>query len=94
MAGGPIVAMIISALEGGALVGGMSALGAGLYSLGIPKNSVLEYETALKANRFLVIVHGARDEVERARETLSHAGTSSLKTNGTYLSRSDMSARG
>ncbi|AWP22857.1 permease [Acidiferrobacter sp. SPIII_3] len=80
VAGGPIVAMIISALEGGALVGGMSALGAGLYSLGIPKNSILEYETALKANRFLVIVHGARDEVERARETLSHAGTSSLKT--------------
>src|ERR1700689_485375 len=41
--GGPLVAWIVGALEGAALVGGLSAIGAGLYSLGIPKDSVLQY---------------------------------------------------
>ncbi len=36
------------ALEGAAVVGGLSALGAGLYSIGIPKDSVFQYETAVK----------------------------------------------
>jgi hypothetical protein len=33
---GPLAIMIVGALEGAALTGGLSALGAGLYSLGIP----------------------------------------------------------
>ena len=45
---GPLVAWIVGALEGAVLVGGLSALGAGLYSIGIPKDSVVKYETALK----------------------------------------------
>jgi hypothetical protein len=52
---GPLVSWIIGALEGAAVVGGLSALGAGLYSLGIPKNSVVEYEKALKSDQFLVM---------------------------------------
>lgn len=51
MAAGPIVAWIVAALEGAAVVGGISAHGAGLYSLGIPKKSILQYETSLKAGR-------------------------------------------
>jgi hypothetical protein len=35
---GPLVAWIIGALEGAVVVGGLSALGAGLYSIGIPKD--------------------------------------------------------
>src|ERR1700689_137974 len=45
---GPLVAWIVGALEGAALVGGLGAVGAGLYSIGIPKNSVIDYETAVK----------------------------------------------
>src|SRR5277367_597936 len=41
---GPLVAMIIGALENAAVVGGVSAIGAGLFSLGVPKDSVLQYE--------------------------------------------------
>ena len=44
---GPLVAWIVGALEGAVLMGGLSALGAGLYSIGIPKDSVVKYETAL-----------------------------------------------
>src|SRR5271157_2151982 len=46
---GPLVAWIVGALEGAAVIGGVSAIGAGLYSLGIPKDSVVKYDTALKA---------------------------------------------
>ena len=64
---GPLVAWIIGALEGAVVVGGLSAVGAGLYSLGIPKDSVVRYESALKSDKFLLLAHGTADEVERAK---------------------------
>jgi len=67
---GPLVTWIIGALEGAALVGGASALGAALYSIGIPKDSVIQYEAALKAEKFLVLAHGSHDEVARAQEVM------------------------
>lgn len=73
---GPIVAWIVGALEGAVVVGGMSAVGAGLYSIGIPKKSILQYETSLKAGKFMLVVHGTADEVTRAKEILSTSGAS------------------
>ena len=67
---GPLVQLIVSVLEGAVVVGGMSALGAGLFSMGIPKDSILQYETALKADEFLLVVHGAEEEVARAKGIL------------------------
>jgi len=67
---GPLVAWIIGALEGAVVVGGLSALGAGLYSIGIPKDSVVQYETALKSDKFLLLAHGTADEVAKARDIL------------------------
>ena len=69
--GGPLVGWIIGALEGAVVMGGMSALGAALYSMGIPKDSVLDYETSLKANKFILVAHGTVDEVEHARDILA-----------------------
>jgi len=56
---GPIVSWLVGALEGAVVVGGLSVLGAALYNVGIPKDSVLNYERALKADQFVVVVHGA-----------------------------------
>src|ERR1700679_3473300 len=67
---GPLVAWIVGALEGAALVGGLSAIGAGLFSIGIPKNSVLEYETAVKSDKFVLIVHGTSADVAKAKAVL------------------------
>jgi hypothetical protein len=67
---GPLVSWIVGALEGAAITGGLSALGAALYGIGIPKNSVLEYETALKSDKFLVIAHGTAADVTKAKEIL------------------------
>src|SRR5271157_6565269 len=41
---GPLVAWMAGALEGAVVVGGLSAIGAGLYSMGIPKDSIVRYE--------------------------------------------------
>jgi hypothetical protein len=67
---GPLVAWIIGALEGAAVVGGVSAVGAGLYGLGIPKDSVLQYDTALKANKFVLVAHGTANEVAKAKDII------------------------
>lgn len=54
---GPLVSAIVGGLEGAAVVGGLNALGAGLYSIGIPKNSVLAYESAVRAGKFALIAN-------------------------------------
>jgi hypothetical protein len=58
-------------LEGAAVVGGLGAIGAGLYGMGIPKNSVVEYELALKTDKFLLLVHDKASEVEKARNIIA-----------------------
>lgn len=68
---GPLVSWIVGAIEGAVVVGGLSALGAGLYSIGIPKDSVVKYETAIKSGRFLLLVHGTPAEVARAKDVVS-----------------------
>lgn len=80
LAAGSVVAWIVSALEGAVIVGGLSALGAGLFSLGIPKDSVLKYETSIKAGKFLLIAHGTADEVERARTLLQTSGAEEINS--------------
>ena len=67
---GPVSAAIVAALESAVVVGGVSVLGAALYSIGIPKDSVLRYETAIKANKYLLVAHGTAAEVARAKEIL------------------------
>lgn len=71
LAAGPIVAWIVGALEGAAVIGGLSALGAGLYSIGIPKDSIIEYETEIKAGKYVVITHGSAEEVSKTKDTLA-----------------------
>ncbi len=68
---GPIVGWIVGALEGAVVVGGVSALGACLYSQGFAKDSVVQYETALSTGKFVVIAHGTMEEARLAREIIS-----------------------
>lgn len=69
--GGPLVSSLVGGLEGAVLTGGLSALGAALFSIGIPRDSIIKYETAIKSDKFLLIVHGTHDEVERAKDILN-----------------------
>ncbi len=80
---GPLVGWILGALEGAVVVGGMTAIGAGLFSIGIPKDSVLNYETALKSNQFMLVAHGTAEEVAHARRILQTTGPHSIETHAT-----------
>jgi hypothetical protein len=76
---GPLVAAIVGGLESAIVVGGLSALGAGLVSLGVPTNSVLDYEGAIKAGKYVLVAHGTEADVNRAREILTTTHAESTK---------------
>lgn len=76
---GYLAATLISGIESAVLVGGVSAVGAALYGLGVPKDSVLQYETAVKADRFLVMAHGSASQAASAKAILTTFVPSSLK---------------
>ena len=71
---GPLVAAIVGALESAVVVGGFSALGAALASIGIPNNSILAYEASIKSGQFLMVAHGTPEEIERAKVLLGDSG--------------------
>jgi hypothetical protein len=68
---GPVLAALVGALESAAVVGGISALTAGLVSLGIPKESAIKYEAEIKSDKFAMVVHGTAEELERAQAILA-----------------------
>jgi uncharacterized membrane protein len=74
---GPLVVWIVGMLEGAAIVGGVSALGAALASIGIPNNSVVKYETEVKNGKILLVAHGTTEDVERAKELLDDTDATS-----------------
>jgi hypothetical protein len=67
---GPLAGAVVAALDGAAATGGLSALGAGLFSLGIPEGRVLYYESSLLADQFLLIAHGSAEELMKAKTVL------------------------
>jgi uncharacterized membrane protein len=69
---GYLAAMLVSAIEGAVVVGGLSALGAALYSSGIPKDHVLAYETAIGSDAFLITARGSPEEMAHARTILGN----------------------
>jgi uncharacterized membrane protein len=89
---GPLVGWIVGALEGAVVVGGLSAIGAGLFSLGIPKDSILRYETALKTGKFVVIAHGTADDARRARDIISRTNPEALEEHQPSLARAEACA--
>lgn len=74
---GFLAAIAISAIETAVAVRALGALGAAHY-IGIPKNSVPEHETDIKADKFLVMGRGSESEVERARSPLGASGPSRI----------------
>jgi hypothetical protein len=79
LVGGPFLAALVGALESALLVGGVSALAAGLVSQGIPKESAIKYEAEIKADNFVLVVHGTAEEVERAQDILSSTNPVSME---------------
>ena len=73
-----VFATLAGAVEGAVVVGGLGALGAALFSIGIPKHSVIAYEQALTGDHFIVMGHGSLAELGRASELLKETGPMQL----------------
>jgi hypothetical protein len=75
---GVIYAAVVGAVEGAVVVGGLSALGAALASIGVPKQSVVKYEQAILADHFVVTAHGTATEMARVKVMLEESGPAQL----------------
>jgi hypothetical protein len=51
-------------------------------SIGIPKDSAIKYETALTTDKFLLIVHGTPNEVEKAKNIIADTPHGFYTTHG------------
>ncbi|MDQ6629039.1 MAG: general stress protein [Pseudomonadota bacterium] len=67
---GPLAATLFGGLEGAVLGGGAAALVGALTAIGVPEDSVLRYETALKADKFLLVLNADAVQVKLARAVL------------------------
>ena len=67
---GPVVTALVSALESAVIAGSLTALGSAMLELGVQKDQVIKYEVAIKADQFLLLVHGSNDEIEHAHSVL------------------------
>ena len=52
------------------VIGGLAAVGRGLFHIGVPKESIGDYEAAIREHRFLLIAHGSTDQAVRASEII------------------------
>jgi uncharacterized membrane protein len=79
---GPLAATLVGGLQGAALGGGTGALVGALSALGIPKYSVLRFASAVKADKFLLLLHADAREIARAHQVLRSAGLESFERHG------------
>jgi hypothetical protein len=72
---GPLAGWIVAALSSAALFGGLTALGTGIYSIGISQGTVLLCEGALREGRYVVLAHGTASAVSTAKDILGVSQT-------------------
>jgi hypothetical protein len=70
---GPLAGWAVATLDDAAVFGGLTPLGAGLYSIGISREGVIACESAVRSGKYLVLVHGTSKEVSRAKVILNLA---------------------
>jgi hypothetical protein len=74
---GPLVLALVSALEGAVVIGGLSALGAAMMQIGVPKEQAIRYISALKVDKYVLLIHGSAAEAAQARAVLSRPAAAS-----------------
>jgi uncharacterized membrane protein len=79
MIGSILMGTVEGAAVGAAIGGGSGALAAALTNLGLPKDSVIRYQAALKAENFLLIANGTAVEAERAKTLLAAIGAKQIQ---------------
>lgn len=70
---GPVASALFNVAAGAALGGGAGVLAGALSQIGLARDAVVKYETAVRAGQFAVIAHGGPDEVAAAKRLLGRA---------------------
>ena len=77
---GPFVRALVTTIDEGVAIGGLSALGAAIYSLGIPRDGILRYEIELRASECVLLAMGSPELVTKAALLLRKTGVSEITT--------------
>jgi hypothetical protein len=64
---GPLVSWMVGELEKSTPSSERGTIGAGLQRIGVPNESVAQYEQAIRSGQLLLLAHGTIPEVERAK---------------------------
>jgi hypothetical protein len=77
---GYLAASVVTAVEGAIVAGGVSALGAALFTAAMHMDRIVDYESVINADGFLIIARGPPEEMMRAKRelTIAHAKTLDL----------------
>ncbi len=70
LVGGPLVAAVLAGVEGAIAGTALGGLAGALVGWGVPKDRALKYETHVKGGKFIVIVRGVPEVIDRARSLL------------------------
>jgi hypothetical protein len=73
--GGYLLYILVTA----ALGAGAGALAAALSTVGVPADAVIRYETALRADKQILIAHGTTSTIEHARMLLADTSAESIE---------------
>jgi hypothetical protein len=76
---GPLAATIVSGAQGAVLGGGTGAVLGALTAIGVPRDTAIRYETQLKADKFLLLVHGDSQEAARAKDLLAQSDAETVE---------------
>ncbi|PXX45914.1 hypothetical protein [Aquitalea magnusonii] len=69
---GPVVSALVGGLEGAVIIGGLSAVGAALTRIGVSGEEAIKYESALKADKYVLMVHGSPEDIAKAHSVLAN----------------------
>ncbi len=67
---GPLVAAVLAGVEGAIAGTALGGLAGALVGWGVPKDRAIKYETHVKGGKFIVVVRGVPEVIERARSLL------------------------
>jgi hypothetical protein len=79
---GSLTSALLGGLEGAAAGAAFSGVLGWLSALGISKQHILKYEQHVKAGRYVVIAHGAPEEVKKAQGILGKTQPAELNVHG------------
>jgi Heat induced stress protein YflT domain len=69
---GPLAAALLAGMEGALAGSALGGLAGALVGWGVPRDRALKYATQVEGGKFIVVVRGIPEVVDRARNLLAH----------------------